>query len=284
MKQFQNYVILERADRNGSESNPARSSKKTLDMLLAIIFVVGFINVSYAREQHAPPDPHGFNDYAVFMATGTVPFEPHPIPEISGCGGFIFCDGKYFHEVIMGRDATEIDQEAAKAKEYFLDRFGIDVDNPALAGRVDFSSFYLDPRANYRIYTMAGEKIPAHGWEIRDGGFVALVIDPEGVELGGEFTGSGLAIQPGGMLVYGNYNIQKTNSHGKPKGEIVYSYRSDMPMIVNDWGELVVNCQISIDGFTDGEHDGKAQGMGLPLVPDAHGFTLSWRNVLTLDR
>lgn len=259
-------------------------------MLFAVLSSPIAADPANMKDLSAQATPKSLQDYAVFMANGTIPFEPHPNPAITGCGGFIFCDGDYFHRVIMGRDEYETEQESLKARSYFANRFGVDVDNPANVGKIQFFSFYLDPRGNYRVYSMAKEAVPPRGWEIRDGGFAAMVIDPDGFELGGDFAGSGLVMPPEGMLVYGNYNIlarpEKPRAHRtiRRNRQIIYSYRSDMPMITNDWGELVVNCQISVDGFLDGELDGKAQGMGLPLVPDQSGFTLSWRNVLTIPK
>jgi hypothetical protein len=226
--------------------------------------------------------PAGFDQYLVYMATGTVPFAPHPNPDITGCGTSLFCDGDYFHEVIMGRDAAEVEAEAERAKTYFAGRFGLDVDALEAAGRMRFFSFFLDPRGEYRAYTIAGRRPPVEGWVIRDGGFVAEVLDPAGVELGGDFANSGLPPVPmGGLLVYGNYNILATNKSGKRKREIVIGYRSDMPMVANSWGELVINCQLSLDDFAYGIHGGKAQGMGL-VNPTPNGLALSWRNVLTI--
>ena len=233
-----------------------------------------------ATERQSGPVPAGFDHYLVFMATGTVPFAPHPDPEITGCGTSLFCDGDYFHRTIMGRSTQEIDAEAARAKSYFKARFGVDVDALVASGRVRFFSFFLDPRGEYRAYTIAGVRIPADGWVVRDGGFAVEVLDPLGIELGGEFVGSGLPpVPPGGLLVFGNYNILATN--GNRSREVTISYRAEMPMIANSWGELVVNCQLSSDDFADGTNDGKAQGMGLVSAGPA-GLTLSWRNVLTI--
>ncbi|MBT8079527.1 MAG: hypothetical protein KJO31_13190 [Gammaproteobacteria bacterium] len=250
------------------------------------LLLPGLILIVLPAMSHAGPRQHvpaGFDHYAVFMATGKIPFSSHPNPQITGCGLSIFCDGAYFHEVIMGRDAAEIAVEAQRAKDYFLSRFGVDVDALVAAGRMDFFSFYLDPRGDYRMYTLAGTRVPSRGWEVRDGGFAAMVTDPNGVELSGEFQGQGLVMPPEGLLVWGSYNVLATNARKKPITEIVIDYRSEMPMIGNNWGELVVNCQLSLDAFQDGELSGKAQGMGTVIpTSDFSGLRLNWRNVLTL--
>ncbi len=255
--------------------------------LLAPIFAAMLLcSASFVHAESRSPKagdvPAGFEQYLVYMATGTVPFAPHPDPEITGCGTSLFCDGDYFHHTIMGRDADEVEAEAARAKAYFVDRFGIDVDAMVAAGRMRFFSFFLDPRGEYRAYTVAGRRAPAEGWVVRDGGFIAEVVDPAGIELGGDFANSGLPPLPfGGLMLFGNYNILATGKNGKRQREMVISYRSGMPMIANGWGEFVINCELSLNDFASGVHGGKAQGMGL-VLPGPGGLTLSWRNVLTM--
>ena len=260
------------------------NNKNSIKRLVFVITTVGVFfctvgNVALAKNQSLPD---GFSDYLVYMATGTIPFTPHPNAQISGCGTSLFCDGDYFQTVIMGRSQAEVDVERQRAKDYFLTRFGVDVDTLEADQRIVFSSFFLDPRGEYRAYTAANEKAPSEGWVVRDGGFVLTVLDPNGIELGGEFEGLGLPpIPAGGLLLYGDYNILISKQGKKKSRTKVISYRSDMPMVANLWGELVVNCQISPDSFATNQHAGKAQGMGL-VIPGATGLTLSWRNVLTL--
>ena len=254
--------------------------QRLLILFTAALCAVATLMPASARD--SGPVPAGFDQYLVYMATDTVPFAPHPDPEITGCGTSLFCDGDYFHRTIMGRSTDQIQLEEARAKSYFNARFGMDVDALVAAGRARFFSFFLDPRGEYRAYTMAGQRVPAEGWVVRDGGFAFEVLDPLGVELGGEFVGAGLPpIPPGGLLVFGHYNILATNPAGNRERTVVISYRSDMPMVPNSWGEFVINCQLSTNDFASGTNDGKAQGVGL-VIPGATGLSLSWRNVLTI--
>lgn len=268
---------------------------KNLDITTAFLQKISIVAIaagcllsgSPSARAQGQATPEGFSDYLVLMATGTIPLGvPHP--EIEGCSGDLFCDGDYFHKVIMGRTDAEIAEEARKAKDFMAERFGLDVDALVAAGRLAFFPFQIDPRGQYRAYTVAGAKVGSEGWIVRDGGFAAAVLDPNGIEMGGKFAGSGLVIPETGMVLAGVYNIQVTNPAGKPKGEVLVHYRSGMPMIPNDFGEFVINCQISLDEFggdpVDGARGGKAQGMGLVLVDGAvPEMTLSWRNVVTAD-
>lgn len=251
-------------------------------LLACIVLMASLLFTAHSAHARGQALPDGFENYLVYMATGTIPFAPHPNPGITGCGGGLFCDGDYFHKTIMGRTDAQIDLEGQRAKDYFYARFGLNVDALVADGRLAFDSFMIDPRGEYRAYTKSGAKAPSEGWVVRDGGFIATVLDPNGIELGGEFQGAGLPpISPGGLILFGNYNILETKPNGKHGQAFSISYRSDMPMITNDWGELIVNCQISLDEFASGSHSGKAQGMGLVFAGPG-GLTLSWRNVLTI--
>lgn len=255
-------------------------SKKKITLISTLAGAVLLAGSVQAAKQGVPAT---FTNYLVFMANGSVPIGA-PSPDVPGCGltNFIFCDGQWYQENIMKRTQGEIDTEVARAKAYWLTRFGLDADAPANIGRLVFFSWSMDPRVNYRVYTIAGMKLPSEGWAVRDGGFALQVIDPNGIELGGDMTGQ--VAPPGALLLYGNYNIQKTKADGTPDGEIVIAYRSDTPMITNNWNELTINCQLSTDGFADGTNSGKAQGMGLPLTPTPQGtFETNWRSVLTFS-
>jgi hypothetical protein len=228
----------------------------------------------------AQPVAGQFDHYLVFMATGSIPLGvPHPT--VPGCGAGLFCDGDYFQTNIMKRSATEVDIERQKAVDYWKLRFGVDVYDPDLSGRIDFLSMYIDPRGDYRVYTIANKRVPSEGFEIRDGGFVMMVTDPQGITLGGDFSGQLLAA--GSMLVYGNYNIAVTNKQGKIKNEMIIWYRSHSPMIANAWGELSINCQVSLDNWQS-DNTGSASGLGQPLlVSPENTLDLSWRNVVTFS-
>ena len=191
-----------------------------------------------AASPFGPPD--GFDQFLVFLGAGLYdPTEPHPV--VPGCFQ-LFCDGQYFQEVIMGRTPAEILAEEAAAKAFFLERFGIDVADPANEGRIAFLFYTADPRVDYRVYHMAGELVPSSGWEIRDGGHLWLVTDPDGFELGGEFAG--VHVPAGAFASFGEYNIQKTLPNGTPSGEIVLRFKAKTPILPRADGSLMSLCEL----------------------------------------
>jgi hypothetical protein len=191
------------------------------------------------------PTPEPFEGYAVLMAQGLFdPSQPHP--EIPGCAA-MFCDGEYFQSVIMGRSAQEIADQRAMAVQHFTDHFGMNADDPANQGRLLLIEYMLDPRNNYRVYSMAGERVPAEGWEVRDGGWQLVVIDPNGFELGGDYPG--LTIPPSSLVLFGDYNFLATKPNGTPDREIVYHYQSAEPVVPTFFGAIAFGLELYSDDF-----------------------------------
>lgn len=243
----------------------------TSTLLLTLTLLAGALPAPGAP---APPTPEGFDQFAVYMATGVFdPTSPHPDPEITGCF-FMFCDAPYFQEVVMGWNPTEIAEEEAAAKLYFWERFGIDVDELAASGRIDYQPFTIDPRIEYRVYHLAGYRVPAGGWEVRDGGFLVVVTNPDGIELGGELAGEHATA--GSSVAFGAYNILTTRPNGQPGEEIVIRYQSPKPSVPVE-GPIGFVCEIEHEGWGSG----LAQGF-LAHVPLADGrLQFNIRNVLT---
>jgi hypothetical protein len=69
------------------------------------------------------------------------------------------------------------------------------------------------------FYSMAGERVPAEGWEVRDGGWQLVVIDPDGFELGGDFAG---------LTIPAWSSTATTSRRSEPPGDT--SHRSSSPM------------------------------------------------------
>ena len=119
------------------------------------------------------PVPIGLKKYMVFMADGTV-------DSLAGLAG----DGEAFHREVMGRTPAEVDANKREAADFFRQRFGVDFSTGDIAVGVMLLPFALPSKINLRAYTISGESIPATGWEVRDGGWAALV-GPGGATLYG---------------------------------------------------------------------------------------------------
>lgn len=222
-------------------------------LLLCAIMPLG-ISVSYAdngdwnKENKIPkaPVPVGYIKYITFLGDGVYQ-SPDGTIFVDGIAG----DGMAFQREIMGRSDAEIETQKGKAVDFFLQRFGIDAFDSA---NILFTGYEVDSRNNLRVLTESGEKVPPEGWKVHDGGFQVIVVNPDGITLGGEFEG--VHVPANTALVFGEYKIVKEAVKSKKAEQpVVLRYRSKEPLIFSDFGS-VVRCEVSSDkhgpGFTAG--------------------------------
>lgn len=195
--------------------------------------------------------PAGYDAYLTYIANGEIdPSDPGS--EVTNCANGN-CVDDYFLRVVQGRSESEILALEEDVKEFFLWRFGIDVDDPALLGRIAMFRFTLDPRAAYRAYAISGKVVPNTGYEVRDGGWILAFLDPNGVPLGGK--AEGLVAPAGAVALVGEYNIAVIRGK-RVVEEIDISYRSGGLVIANLEGVVNFNCQL---------HEGRLEDNGLPF-------------------
>jgi hypothetical protein len=218
------------------------------------------------------PTPDGFDKFLVYMAAGVYdPDEPNPLtPEV-------------FQREIMGRSDEEIAQDRAAAIAFFNERFGLNLTDPGglftsfTVNGVRFASGTFDPRNEYRAYVVSEERVPSSGWVVRDGGWSASVVDPEGITLGGEFAG--VHVPQGTAFAFGDYNILRTLPSGKEIEPILIHYESGGPIIPNadKAGGFMFRCDLISEEFGHGLAQGIVAGVTLP----DGSFQQNVRNVLT---
>lgn len=239
-------------------------------LLIGFTLVTALLSstLSFADFGKRKVKPAGFDQFFVFMANGVFdPNNPNPGSGAVNCDG-LFCDGYYFQSVTMGRSDQEIIEREKMAKDFFNSRFGFDVDSSEFEGRVFFSSFMTNPDWDYRMY-VKGTKTKATGWPVRDGGFYALVTDPEGVTLGGDFEGQHAPFNA--IVFFGEYNVL-LNDRRKKNKEMVIRFQSRIIHQINEDGSAQLRCQLFNDKFGEGyaivsldnslRSDGMIQGRG----------------------
>ncbi|WP_089934791.1 hypothetical protein [Candidatus Entotheonella palauensis] len=247
---------------------------------IACFSVILMVSLSLAASADEPPIPTGFtSDFRVLMSTGVVDNAEQPDPPFLNCFSAL-CDGDYFHKVVMGRSDAEIADLEQLAKTFYLERFGIDVDDPANAGRLHFQRYTLDPRMNYRNYIAAGKQVPAEGWHLYDGGWVVVVIDPNGYTLRGEWAGYHTRVNT--LIYFGNYHIMETDASGEVVNEVDFFYRAGGPMNFDTGFDASFNCELSLDGqdFPTGVH-GVGQGITSTVPVSSTAIRITVRTVLT---
>jgi hypothetical protein len=234
--------------------------------IVSALALAGFVSLSFG--QNPPPAP--FGKYLVYSAAGV--FNPG-VPPAEGDLAI------WFHQTIMGRSTFQIQQEQAKADQYFLNTFGIPLGSS--------TAFGLDPRNAYTAYFISGENVPPEGWVVRDGGFrVAVGNDGSGgMKLFGTWGGpSGKWVPAGTSMVFGEYNIRVTGP-GKGSGNdqdvrqpIIIHYESAEPIIPNPHqAGILFQCRITNPQFGSG----LAQGVSIPKSAGDGRTIANIRNVLT---
>lgn len=220
-----------------------------------------------------PPD--GYAQFGVLMANAEVPLEMvAPV------------DGEKFHREIMGRDDDEYETVREEAIAFFEERFGIE--NVDQDPNFVFRSYQVEPFSNYRMYQFTDENVPTSGWEVRDGGWMAVVINPEGYTYeGGWFDG--VWSPPGTFMTYGDYNILTDDCGDEVEcddpREIRVRYESRCPVEV-EGPELpeALSFSWSCDLYSEDFGFGLGQGIAEPkLSDDGKSFQYNARNVWTFS-
>jgi hypothetical protein len=228
-----------------------------LAALMAVLITSVVLPLNVNAQGGSGNTPAGFDAFLVYMANGI--YDPND-------ADYTVPDGAYFHRDIMGRSDDEIEQNRADAIAFFKQRFGIDVvDNED----VMFTSFTFDPRNEYRAYVIAGRDVPPEGWTVRDGGWSAAVVNPDGLTLGGEYDG--VHVPQGAMMVFGDYNIDVPG-----EDPIIIHYQSGGPIFPTDQG-IQFHCELISEDFGQG----LAQGISAGAVQADGLFHANVRNVLT---
>jgi len=219
--------------------------------------------------------PDDFNKMLLYVSS-------KPFVSVDGSflvDGLIQGDGLNFHSNVMGRSEEEINVSMQEAKDFFIQRFGLDL----ISGDIYFSGFEATPDINYHVVLSSGENVPPEGWVVHDGGWIAAVVNPAGVDLGGEYTGT--HVPPGTMFVKGNYKIVKTSKHhqnsnhasDKNKNIVVIDYQARKPILVESDGSFAVSCEL----YNEKWGEGQAIGATLPFVLSDGRMVYNTRNVLT---
>jgi len=251
-------------------------------LVLVLCALALFAGATYAA---GPRTPVGFTGYITFVGDGEfIPGSPHPV--VPGCDVVpSFCDGAYFWEEVLGATPAERDAEELKAKNFMMERYGLDVDQLAANGDILWLDAYADPRFNYRARTIAGEQVHEYGWKVYDQGF--NVIANTELALGGEFAGQ--TIPAGSLVVHGRYLIRRSRLDwvdDKPVltedgGQIIIPFQSGAPVVATSdiRFPIIGNCELPSSPWGSGV----ALAAALRTTEDGITIKNTVRNVLMFD-
>lgn len=234
-----------------------KSIKKAMKLFPALLVFTLSAGNCFADAGKTPTD---LDKMLVYISTS--PFTPvDGTFLVDGMNG----NGMHFQKDILKRTDSEIAQNKIDAINFFGNRFGINVTDP----RVHFMGYEILPELQYRAVMISGEEVPASGWPVHDGGWMVVVMDPQGIDLGGEFPGTHAS--PGTMFVYGNYLVSK-----KP-APLLLNYQAKKPIVLDADGAFEVACEI----FSKKYGHGQAIGGTLPVALPNGQMLINTRNVIT---
>lgn len=235
-----------------------------LSRLLGIAVSLGLFVIAHSKHYHSPETctpqatPEPFRHFLVYSAQGIYNPMGEPFPE--GCfpGDPLLTLGSctdtetVFLKKIMNFTEEEIAAEEVKAREFFMERFGLDVEKLSEQGRVSMVPVRVDPRQQYTAFVIGGECVPEEGYEVRDGSFFLTITDPEGVELGGEFEGQ---MAPAtSFMLFGHYNVLIKGPNAR---EEIIRYKSTMASMPSQ-GFIILTCELQHPVWGEGLLQGLA--------------------------
>ena len=158
--------------------------------------------------------------------------------------------GLDFQRNVMERTESEIVAHRQRALDFFQERFGIDGENNP---DVLFTAYEVNPENEIRAVIISHKKVPHDGWTLGDGGFMAIVTNPAGTMLGGEFSGMHVAANT--AVVFGEYKIMRDGHGSKDEDPMIIRYRSKEPLAFTQFGS-VIRCELDSDDFGSGFNGG----------------------------
>ena len=211
------------------------------------------------------PTPVGHRKYMVFMIDTVV-------------SSLNIAPGDAFQRDVMGRTPGQIAENRAEAVGHFEKRFGLDFSGGDAADGAVFIGWAAPPSMNYRAYTMSGESVPATGWQVHDGGWMAAV-GPGGATLRGDWGGTaGRWVPEGTFIPIGDYRIDVEAPDGSERPPIFLSYRAFTPVPPLVPGTMpAFSCELASPEFGAGTALG---AVDLRQRPDGQ-LHITTRNVLT---
>lgn len=183
-----------------------KNKKNIIIVLISFIFSLLALSFNAVAENSLPEDNLNFTTKknAPDNLTHAITFiASKPFYSTDGSfllNGLLGGDGISFFKQTLGLTDKQIEQRRDAAISFFSQRFGIDVNDP----KVHFTGFQIDPTTDYRAIMMTGEDAGI-GYHIDEGGFIAVVMDTDGLDLRGEFLGQhvpkGTVFAAGGTYV-----------------------------------------------------------------------------------
>ena len=119
---------------------------------------------------------------------------------------------------------------------WFADEFGLDYDDPTMEGRLQIVEVATTAADAYRVVMSTWDEVPPEGLPVIDVAVYLLVVDPQGIELGGAWEGT--VAGPGALVARGLYAIER------PSGMLHVPFQSAAPGIASVTGITTAECNV----------------------------------------
>ena len=175
------------------------------------------------------PTPAGFRKLLVYIAEGSA----GSITDTD----FVLA----FQREVYGRDEAAVVAYSVQAKEFFLERFGLDfrgVTAPTPTGPWEIDGARLQgsvfsPGNGYTAYVVSEERVGAEGWTVRDSSFNVVLTEDQ--VLHGTWGGAaGKPAAAGAAMTFGDYNIKVDRLGRSERGETIQIHFESGSPIVGD--------------------------------------------------
>jgi hypothetical protein len=158
-----------------------------------------------------------------------------------------------FQREVYGRDETAVVAYSVQAKEFFLERFGLEVREasaPTPTGPREIEGARLrgsvfSPDNRYTAHVVSEEWVGAAGWIVRDSSFNVTLTDDQ--TLHGTWGGAtGKPVTAGAAMTFGDYNIKVDRPGASERGKTIQiHFESGSPIVADVDGTRHFVCDLA---------------------------------------
>jgi hypothetical protein len=187
------------------------------------------------------PTPEGFRKFLVYIAEGKAGGITDP--------EFVLA----FQREVYGRDEAAVVAYSMDAKEFFLERFGLDfrgASAPTATGPWEIEGARLQgsvfsPANHYTAYVVSEEWVGAAGWIVRDSSFNVTLTEDQ--TLHGRWGGAaGKPAKAGAAMTFGDYSIKVDRPGASERGETIQiHFESGSPIVADVDGTRHFVCDLA---------------------------------------
>ena len=235
---------------------------KLNSLLLFIAYYFIFTGSVFAQcTETAQPIPEGLSSYLVIEAQKSIT-------------GVVADDPDFFHDDLLGRSQTEIDDKKTEAISFFQTEYGVTIDSSDVVFDTTgkpvgvLRETMLNQDADLRVISAGNSFVPTGGWPTYLRRHWITITNKQGARFGGNYNGPSSGFVPFGTSVsYGEIHIIEEDDCGTTGNEFTYIYKSKQPVFPDfqDRGVLLYEVE-GISGAPDAIAFARAEANGADVL------------------